>query len=121
MSGDSTKYFPYHQAFQEMLKQSIPVNQMPGLAWNFQKVSDFDRHLMRLNFLGSLPKTDFKTNQQNKKPLDVKVPMLKRNKSELTTNKTLITQVTNALFNKVDQKRLQLVGCISVLMKKLTH
>ena len=53
--------------------------------------------------------------------LDVKVLMLKINKSELKTNETLITQVTNALFYKVDKNRLQLVGCISVPMQELIH
>ena len=47
--------------------------------------------------------------------------MLKRNKSELKTNKTFITQVTNALFYKVDKNRLQLVGCISVPIQELIY
>ena len=51
----------------------------------------------------------------------IKVPMLKINKLELKTNETLIRQVTNALFYKVDKKRLQLVGCISIPMQELIH
>ena len=47
--------------------------------------------------------------------------MLKINKSELKTNETLITKVTNALFYKVDKNRIQLVGCIPVLMQELIH
>ena len=39
---------------------------------------------------------------KTKKLLDVEVSMLEINKSELKTNETLITQVTNALFSKVD-------------------
>ena len=35
--------------------------------------------------------------------MDVKVPMLKINKSKLKTNETLITRVTNALFYKADK------------------
>ena len=47
--------------------------------------------------------------------------MLKINKSELKTNETLITQITNALFYKVDKNRLQVVGCISVPMQELIN
>ena len=43
------------------------------------------------------------------------------NKLELKTNETLITQVTNALFYKVDKNRLQLVGYIAVPMQELIH
>ena len=49
------------------------------------------------------------------------VPKLKVNKSELKTIETLITQVTNALFYKMDKNRVQLVGCISVSMQELIH
>ena len=47
--------------------------------------------------------------------------MLKINKSELKTNDTFITQITNALIYKVDKNRLQLMGCISVPMQELIH
>ena len=58
---------------------------------------------------------------KNKKLQDLKVPMLKTNKSELKTHETLITQVTNDIFYKVDKNRLQLAGCISIPMQELIH
>ena len=49
-----------------------------------------------------------KTNKQTKQKTKLlNVPRLKINKSELKTNETLITQVTNALFYQVDKNRLQ--------------
>ena len=59
--------------------------------------------------------------QINKTLLGIKVRMLKIDKSELKINETLIIQVTNASFYKVDQNRLQLVVWISVHMQKLIH
>ena len=47
--------------------------------------------------------------------------MLQMNKSELKTNETFITQITNALFYKVDINRLLLVTCLSVNMQELIH
>ena len=47
--------------------------------------------------------------------------MVKINKSELKTNETLITQVTNALFYKVDKNRILLVDCISVPIQEFIH
>ena len=47
--------------------------------------------------------------------------MRKMNKSEVETNKTVITQVTNVLFYKVDKNRLQWMGCISVPMPELIN
>ena len=43
--------------------------------------------------------------------------MLKINSSKLKTKETLITQITNALFYKVDKNRLQLMSRISVPMQ----
>ena len=47
--------------------------------------------------------------------------MLQVNNSELKTNETLITQVTNALFYKEDKNRLQPVGCISGINSLTKH
>ena len=70
------------------------------------------------NFLGSLQKTDFKTNKNKTKTTGRKGANAE-NKSGLKTNETLITQVTNALFYKVDKRKLQLAGFISVPMQEL--
>ena len=53
--------------------------------------------------------------------------MLRINKSELKTNKTLITPVTNVLFYKVDKNRRpysdteKASACISVPMQEIIH
>ena len=76
------------------------------------------------NFWGRYQNLTLK--QINKKFLDIKVPMLKINKSELKTNETLITQVKNALFYKADRKSLHKSlqtenVYIKVLMQEIIH
>ena len=70
---------------------------------------------------GHYQKPTLKQINKTKKQFDVKVRMLKINKSELKTNETLITQFTNALFYIVDKNRLQLVTYMSVPMQELIH
>ena len=71
-------------------------------------------------FLGRNKNPTIKQLKTKQKILNVKVPMLKINKSELKTNETLIIQVKNALFYRADKNTPQL-GLHKSPLQKIIH